>query len=184
MKGQKDYFMRILNTVEKNKEGPRHYFENRTVKFTEWKVVETKAARDLMWLNENNTSNFINDTLEDLMNACDSQIPCKELYQEFMNYCDANPDGRKRQQYKYFIDSIANNTRYKRVVTNTNEHLYKVFKIKQYDTVMKAATITPYSEGKKRQYYREYMKSYNTFMICDVCDKEIKKFKSTNTGKH
>ena len=77
MKGQKEYFVRILNTVEKNKEGLRHYFENRPVKFTELKVVETEVARNLMWLNENNTSNFINDTLEDLMKAYSIKSPVK-----------------------------------------------------------------------------------------------------------
>jgi len=45
MKERKEYFMRILENVDKNKEGLRYYYENRPVKFTDLKFVETEAAK-------------------------------------------------------------------------------------------------------------------------------------------
>ena len=48
MKAQKQYFIRILELVKNNLEGLRFYFENRDMKFTDLKVLETEASKNLV----------------------------------------------------------------------------------------------------------------------------------------
>jgi hypothetical protein len=115
MKAQKEYFTRIFEIIKTNIEELRFYFENREVKFNDLKVVETDASKNLVWLNSNNTQNFIDEELDEIMTEKEQIICCKELYELYKMYYLDNPDGRKLYTFKYFIDYIVNNSIYKKM---------------------------------------------------------------------
>lgn len=115
MKGQKNYFIHILDVVRKNKAALRDYFQNRPVTTSDMKVINTEANKNLLWLNSSNMDRFIEEKLDNYM-KCD-KIRSGELYTNFQYYCqeDENRDKRAIPSHSYFIDKILSSTKYLKV---------------------------------------------------------------------
>lgn len=111
MIGNKEYFILVNQNVKDNLEGLRYYFENRDVNICKMKPIRTDAYKRLMDLNEDIRQSFINDRLEEIMDAYECQISCRELFDKFKNYCIEN-NYTGSLNFKYFIDFIIDKTEY------------------------------------------------------------------------
>lgn len=99
MRQKQEYFVRIIDIVERNKVYLRNFFENMTV--VKPTIIQTDENNEIEYLNENNAVNFIDYELDKVFENHD-YITCKNLHILFLNYCDFSGDERKRLTIKYF----------------------------------------------------------------------------------
>lgn len=123
MKGKKEYFERLQKEVEDNIFGLRYYFENRQVKYTDLKIIETKDQEDNVWLNEDIRLKYISEKLDKYMELNDYKSTCKDIYEDFNNFCIDNCE-YKRTNYRYFIDFIIQNSKYQKIVDKHSKKTY------------------------------------------------------------